>query len=143
MNISKNRKERLARLREIISSNPNFTQLELVQKMSKKGYDVTQASISRDIKALGIHKKEGEYVKDTTLASFVKRTIKSCEMSGDNLVVVKTIPGAANYVAEWIDGEENEGIVGTVAGDNTFFIAASNKKAAKKINDKLNSLIVS
>lgn len=135
------RKSRLEKLRELINRAPDLTQIELVDKMSLAGFHVTQASVSRDIKTLGLQKRDGVYMKDTPFSPILRKSVKSCEMAGENLVVVKTIPGAANYIAEWVDEEIREGIVGTVAGDNTFFVAVKTKKSGQNIIKKLSSFL--
>ena len=134
------REARLEHLRSVIQESPQTTQQELVKVMKRQGFTVTQASISRDLQALSVRKYGGQYTFEsgsTTAQKFIHAAIQSIERAGDHLLVVKTIPGAANYVAELIDGRSWDGIVGTVAGDNTFFIAVKDKKSAATIVKRL------
>ena len=139
-NISYNdRESRLEQLRAVIRDSPQTTQQELVKMMKRLGYLVTQASISRDLQQLSVRKLGGRYVLEpaTTSQRFIHTAIQSIQKAGDNLLVVKTIPGAANYVAELIDEYSWKEIVGTVAGDNTFFIAVKDKNSDSAIVKRL------
>jgi transcriptional regulator of arginine metabolism len=119
-------------LLQLITEKEFSNQNSLVNAMKRKGFDVTQASISRDFRELNIAKIAGVYKTANysagTLESPIKSVITAVESAGENMLVVKTTSGAAAAAAEAIDIEEIPGVIGTVAGDNTIFIATTDKK---------------
>src|SRR5690349_3268443 len=105
-------------------------QADLVRLLRKAGYDVTQSSVSRDLRELGVLKASGRYLlpsEDLTrrqqdfgaLAAFVRELLPA----GPSLTVVKTTVGAAQSVAVAIDTARWPEVVGTISGDDTIFIA--------------------
>jgi transcriptional regulator of arginine metabolism len=122
------------------------TQEDLVEELKKQGFLVTQATISRDLSSLGLVKAklnngvsvyllpEVEKLRNT-LASFVKKIDRA-----ENLVVIKTEPGAAQSVAASIDRIDMPEILGTVAGDDTILVVGRDKKNAARVKAKLLSL---
>jgi len=119
---------------ELVENNEIETQEKLVALLKKSGYDVTQATISRDIKELTLVKSlsaSGRYIYSTAanmtfamssrFKKIFRETIKSVDYSG-NIIVVKTLSGCANAAAETLDTSNLEHIVGTLAGDNTFLV---------------------
>lgn len=126
---------RHSKLLEIIDNHEIETQEELASSLKIAGYNVTQATVSRDIKELRLIKvltKEGRYkyatikqqetvVSDRFLKLF-KDSVLSIEAAG-NLIVIKTLVGAASAAAAAIDALDLKDIVGSIAGDDTIFIA--------------------
>lgn len=113
--------------------------------MSDEGFDVTQSSISRDFRELGIVKIGGRYLPSAQILGEgdrfgLQRLIVSIDTAGANLVVIKTSSGAANAVAEDLDLKDIPGFIGTVAGDNTFFVATKNKAAQLKVIQAIKGL---
>ncbi len=111
------------------------TQEELAEHLLEQGIDITQATISRDIKELRLVKvltSTGKYKYATMdsshdgiyqrLSNIFKSSVLNVE-AAENIVVIKTLPGAAQVCASAIDNFNIEGIVGTIAGDDTIFIA--------------------
>jgi len=144
------RKQRLVRILEIISTRPVHTQDELVQALAGEGYPVTQSSVSRDVAVLGLVKQEGIYHRPP--ASEV-RTIDPNELriregvlavapAGDVLVVIHTPPGEANRVGIAIDRLAWSEVVGTIAGDDTIFLAAHDRRGQRKALTRLRDLAV-
>lgn len=144
---------RHAKIIEIINSKEIETQEELANELKKCGFNVTQATVSRDIKELKLIKvmgKKGNYKYSTIspketflsdkLISIFSQTVIYVE-NVDNFIVVKTISGSANAAAEAIDSMNFQGIVGTIAGDNTIFILVREKEKAEEIVQKLNKLL--
>lgn len=120
---------------ELIDQYDIDTQDELASMLKARGLKVTQATVSRDIKELRLIKvlsDEGVYkyatvdkaeadLKDRFINIFA-HSVLSMSATG-NLVVIKTIPGTASAAAEAIDSMRMEEVVGTIAGDNSIFIA--------------------
>jgi transcriptional regulator of arginine metabolism len=124
--------DRIDSLREMISAREIHKQEELVAALQAAGYSVTQSSVSRDLSEIGAHKVNGIYVfpddRDPTLAA-----ILTAASAGPNILVLKTLIGAAQRVAYTIDAANKPEIVGTVAGDDTIFLATSGKEAHSAI----------
>lgn len=129
---------RHSKILELIETNEIETQEELADYLKKLGIEVTQATVSRDIRELRLVKilaKSGKYkyavigqnAEGTTdrLIKIFKNSIVSVDTAG-HLLVVKTLPGAAQVCGSAVDSLGIEEIVGTIAGDDTIFIAISN-----------------
>lgn len=148
-----NKGQRLIKIREIIANNDIETQDELVEELKNAGYNVTQATVSRDIKELHLVKvplPDGRYkyslpadqrfnplnkLKRHMIDSFVKLD------SAGHLLVLKTLPGNAMAIAALIDHLDWDDIVGTVSGDDTILVICRNEKdteiVAKRFLDLL------
>jgi len=140
------RKERLILIRKIIEDDRVKRQSELVDYLSKKGINVTQATISRDLNSLGLTKLRDErgiskYSKpefENILARMerLRNRMNDSYVSGEsvgNLIVLRTTPGNAQSVAAAIDAVGFDGIVGTIAGDDTILTIVRNKENAEKL----------
>lgn len=136
----------------IIREYPIETQDELLSRLKDEGYRVTQATISRDIKDLRLVKSlgsDGRYrytVNDsssedirTNFAQIFTSSVKSIDRA-QNLVVVKTLSGMANAVCAALDSIGNDAIVGTIAGDDTIFIACRSDGLAQQLTESLLTL---
>lgn len=99
--------------------------------LERAGFSVTQSSVSRDIDELGIVKRQGRYVEPERARGAATRGLLSLEAAGDAMVVAKCEPGLASAVAVEIDRANLEEIVGTLAGEDTVFIAAQDRKAQR------------
>jgi transcriptional regulator of arginine metabolism len=124
------RRKRHLKILELISTRPIGTQEDLAEALAAEGWEVTQSSVSRDIAALGLVKVDGAYRRRSpgrVLADPDERRIAdgvlSAEPAGDSLVVVHTPPGEANRVAVALDRLAWPQVVGTIAGDDTIFLA--------------------
>jgi transcriptional regulator of arginine metabolism len=122
-------------------------QTDLVQLLRKEGYEVTQSSISRDLRDLGVLKATGGYVLPSddvvrangdfaTLTQFVRQI----RPAGPCLTVIRTTTGAAQSVAVAIDRAEWPEVVGTISGDDTIFIATESERAQSRLMDRLRSI---
>lgn len=129
------------------------TQEELLDYLLEKGIDITQATISRDIKELRLIKVltgNGKY-KYTTVnnqsegvderLSKIFRSSVLNVYKAENIIVIKTLPGAANICASALDNFKIEGVMGTVSGDNTIFIAVSHMDIMDSILDSIQNLL--
>lgn len=119
--------------REALSS-----QEELRQRLSDFGFGVTQATLSRDLKELGVVKtvtRDGAY-KYTSSNPGGGASVLSCEASG-NLIVLRTEPGMAPAVAYRVDAMNLSAILGTVAGEDTLLVIVSEGYNVKEVRDEL------
>ena len=129
----------------IISSREIETQEDLARELRELGYNVTQATISRDIKELRLMKVTGEngvtaYArperKGTAVNDRLIRLLTDSLISVDHagqMVVVRTLSGSANVACEAIDTMQWPEVLGTIAGDNTIFIAVRNQRDGGRI----------
>lgn len=139
--------KRHSKIIEIISQKSIETQEELAEELKNSGFDVTQATVSRDIKSLKLIKTQDSrskyrysIIKNETnniadkLTNILKSTVNSVE-NINNMVVVKTFTGSASAAAEAIDSLNLGEIAGTIAGDNTIFILLRDEdKALELVN---------
>lgn len=144
---------RHSRILEIIENNEIETQDELVEQLALDGINVTQATISRDIKELKLVKVlsgSGKYkyaaFKSEDKKSYDRfiRLIKEVLVNIDyteNMVVLKTLDGSAQLVAQVIDSLGTREIVGTVSGLNTVFVLVRDKNDIGKIVDRMKKLL--
>lgn len=140
-------------IRDILSTERIATQEELCEALSNRGYDVTQATVSRDIKELRLIKIPDEmgyrYAFPDTHGSRssnerIKRVFQDSVIYLDfseNIIIIKTLPGTAQTVASVIDAIENDNLLGTVAGDDTLFVLVKPKGAVEKVLAAFRKLI--
>lgn len=135
--------ERLSRIKEIITEFDITTQDMLVDMLNKDGYNVTQATISRDIKKLGLvksfEKGVNKYVikqgaEDIHDYLVLKNGIISVKIA-QNIVVIKCKSGLANAICVFLDELDITGLAGSLAGDDTIFLAATDNYCANGIRD--------
>lgn len=137
----------------LISEEHIETQEDLIRKLKEQGVSCTQATVSRDIKELKLIKiadDNGKYryaavTKEEGRLSakydkIIRETIISATAAG-NLVVIKTYPGMANAACAAIDALRWDGVVGTIAGDDTIFTAVHNDECAGWITDRIHRLL--
>lgn len=158
MTVSGTRTARLQRIVEILSSRSVRSQTELLEVLGEDGIDVTQATLSRDLVDVGAEKiRVGKFLvyavpgeggdrtvrvapdgQETTnrLAQRCHELLVSAEVSA-NLVVLRTPPGAANFLASAIDHTTVPGVVGTIAGDDTIMVIATSAAASRKVASRL------
>jgi transcriptional regulator of arginine metabolism len=129
--------ERQQFILDLISAKNIGTQEELSELLEKKGFSATQSSISRDLLDLGVIKTSGAYTLPQRSAGASVFGILSLDTAGPNLVVAKCGSGLASAVTVRIDAQRIEGIVGTIAGDDTIFIAVTDEKAQRIVMKKV------
>ena len=123
---------------DVIASRPVSRQDELAQLLSDAGFTVTQASISRDLDELGVIKVDGRYARvELPVAEASPFGVSAIMPAGENLLVVQCSSGLASAAAVRIDGSRINEIVGTIAGDDTIFIAVDNAHDQKLVLKKL------
>jgi len=147
------RVSRQNKILEIIKLYEVETQDQLQELLKEAGYDVTQATISRDIKELQLikgHSKSGKnkYVAnnydDRPVSDRFIRIFRETTLSytaAQNLIVVKTLSGCGNAAAEAIDCLDYEHIVGSISGDNTMLIVVDNENNVQNILDSFDSIM--
>ncbi len=143
---------RQSKILEIISKFDIDTQDELVDKLKLGGFKVTQATISRDIKELGLTKiltDSGKYKYvhidggDQKISNKVINMFRESVISikcVNNFIIIKTLSGTANAAALLIDKLGMEEILGSIAGDDTFLTITANAESAQNVVNKLNEI---
>ncbi|HTK42021.1 MAG TPA: hypothetical protein VL287_10545 [Gemmatimonadales bacterium] len=142
------RKKRHLRILELISTRAVRTQEELADMLAADGWEVTQSSVSRDIAVLGLVKVDGAYRRPPpgrrALADpdqqRIAEGVLSWDTAGETLVVVHTAPGEANRVAVAMDRLAWPEVVGTIAGDDTIFIAVKDETAQRRVTRAIRGL---
>ena len=147
------RNSRQSKILELISTQEIETQDELVTALKNANFDVTQATISRDIKELGLIKilTDSKKYKYTVVSSSVQALSNKClnifkecvisVKSAMNLTIVKVIKGTAGMVSGLIDQLSLSQILGCTYGDDTVMVITSDQDDAYFVRDKLNSLL--
>lgn len=144
---------RHSKVLDLIDQNEIETQDELASRLQAEGYKVTQATVSRDIKELRLIKvltKSGRYKyatirhQDNVITERFVKIFKDSVIqidSAQNIVVVKTLPGAAQAAAAAMDSLDLKEVVGTIAGDDTIFMVARHQESVDYILEVLNNMI--
>jgi transcriptional regulator of arginine metabolism len=127
---------RQKRLLSLIRAKPFATQAELRDSLERAGVPATQSSLSRDMEELGIVKHRGHYTVPRSNGA-AARGLLSLDLAGENLVVARTEPGRASGVAVEIDGAAMTEIVGTIAGEDTIFVAVRDQKSQRVAMKKI------
>jgi transcriptional regulator of arginine metabolism len=138
---------------DIIERNEIETQEDLIAELKAAGYDVTQATVSRDIRELKLVKvttghggyrymmpPKADNPVNVKFNSALAESITNVDYA-INIVIVKTYPGLANAVATGIDSLKLSSIVGCVAGDDTIMIVVRDEESARDIGERIRHLI--
>ena len=144
---------RQMKVQEIITKEIIRTQEDLADKLHLSGFDVTQATVSRDIKEMGLIKvpsADDDYryavpneVHPTNLQDRLKRLLRETVVpinETESLVVIRTIPGNAHALAAVLDNSNWEEVIGTVAGDDTILLVIKPKEAVSGILERITTL---
>src|SRR5262245_18204181 len=149
-----NRRERQNAILELVRERALSTQAEVASALHEGGYDVVQTTVSRDIADLGLVKvrapsgrlvyappggTDGDRLR--ALGSAMRRYAVAVEAAGQ-LVVVTTPSGYANALAQALDEAAHPSVAGTIAGDNTIFVAAHDGVSAKALEDELSGYLL-
>lgn len=126
------KRERQKRILDLIRVTPIGTQEVLRAQLERAGVQATQSSVSRDLEELGIVKHRGRYALPQANGDST-RGLLGLDVAGEVLVVAKCLPGRASAVAVEIDDAAMEEIVGTLAGEDTIFIAVRDQKAQRAV----------
>lgn len=141
------RDARLTQIRTLLGRRVVKTQSQLVAMLEQRGHEVTQSSVSRDLTELGAIKVEGRYqLPDPAVgpADAVQRTVfglvRGTTPAGDHLLVVRTPAGASAIICSALDKLELPEVVGTIAGDDTIFVATPSRAAQQRLVAILDAL---
>lgn len=144
-----NRRERQQKILELVQQRAISTQSELAQALREEGHEVVQTTVSRDVHELGLVKVRapsgrlvyaapgtGDADRLRAVAAAMRRYAIGLESTG-NLVIVVTPSGYASALAQAIDEGHHPAIAGTIAGDNTIFVAAREGTSTQALRDEL------
>ncbi len=152
--MSKRRRQKV--LIKLIKEKSVETQEKLRVLLKKDGFDATQATLSRDLKELGVFKvrnKRGRLIysagmedklsnkKIKDLVFTMQASVEEIKQS-DNLLVIKTTPGNAQGVAAALDQIGQPGVLGSVAGDDTILVITENNRRGRKVKDELDEILL-
>jgi transcriptional regulator of arginine metabolism len=137
-----NKRTRQSTICELISDQAIASQEQLVKKLSERGIETTQTTLSRDITELGIWKGPHGYALPSTdapigamkedLSRVIQTYMSSARVAG-NLVVIKTPPGRAQPIGYELDRCKDPRIVGNISGDDTIFVATPSDDDAQDL----------
>ena len=148
------RTQRQNAILKLISEHEIETQQDLAQLLAGLGFQVTQATISRDIKELRLVKAQSESgrvvyksaagisqgIVSDRLRSILSQSLVSVDYAQNN-VVIKTISAGASAAAAAVDAMELAEVLGCIAGDDTILVIARSEKGARKVYERLKSVI--
>lgn len=145
---------RQMKIQELVTKEIIHTQEDLAEKLRLAGYEVTQATVSRDIKEMGLIKIPGagdEYryavptdAHPTNLHDRLKRLLRETMVSmndTESLIVVRTIPGNAQALAAVLDNSNWDEVIGTIAGDDTILLVIKPKEAVPTVLNRISTLL--
>ena len=135
------KEKRQQKICSLIQAKNIGTQDELTELLSKAGYSVTQSSVSRDLEQIGIVKVNGFYALPQITNDTSKFGLLSLETAGEHLIIARCESGLASAVAVRIDNAKLSELVGTIAGDDTIFIAVKDTKSQKAVIKKIWELL--
>jgi transcriptional regulator of arginine metabolism len=138
--MTSDRRKRHLKILELINTRVVRTQEELAEALTAQGWEVTQSSVSRDIAALRLIKVDGAYRKPVPRVApadpderRVAEGVLTIDTAGEALVILHTSPGEANHVAVALDRLAWPQIVGSIAGDDTIFLAVKDASAQRQV----------
>lgn len=141
------KKARQGKILEIVRMHSVRSQEELSSLLGTEGVPVTQSTLSRDIRELGLVKVRGRYqlpgsappaAPNEHLRRALEQYVLSTGVSG-NIVVVKTSPGNAHPIGVVLDAAQWSEVMGTIAGDDTVFVLVRNSRVGKKVLERIRS----
>jgi transcriptional regulator of arginine metabolism len=141
-------------IRDLVAQRPIRTQQELAAALRERGFRTTQATISRDVAELGLVKA----AREGTQAYSLPRRLVEAETSGEDrlrallrdlpielheaglLLIVRTLPGSAHAIAAALDRARWPEVAGSIAGDDTVFVACADRSSLRRIKDRIRGL---
>jgi transcriptional regulator of arginine metabolism len=145
------KQDRQARILEIIEADEIETQDELLDRLAQAGYKSTQATVSRDIRELKLTKIPGTKGKqryalekkqnhESSYIHVLRTGILSIE-AAENIIVIKTVSGVAMAVAAALDNMDIYGLMGSIAGDDTIFLAVRSRELTMSVKSTIEKII--
>jgi transcriptional regulator of arginine metabolism len=144
------RSERQNVIRRLLVRERIASQEELRAQLARQGHRITQSSLSRDLRELGAGKIDGRYLLPEKLSgaeigvagwSRLAPLVRGIHPAGPHLLVVRTAPGAASAVGLAVDRSRWPEVIGTVAGDDTLFIALAGRRTQMAIETRMTELL--
>ena len=138
------------RILELVTREPLVTQEQLVKRLAEQGFQVTQATLSRDIKELGLVKTADGYTTPEAVAEPVTSSPSIAHLlrefvvdirEAQNLLVIKTTTGSAQPVAAALDAAAWSEVLGTLAGDDTILVVSANSADCRELGERLRELM--
>jgi transcriptional regulator of arginine metabolism len=141
-------------IRDLVEQRPIRTQQELAVALRERGFRATQATVSRDVKELGL----GKASRDGRQAYVLPARLRDAEATGEErlrhllsdlpveirvaglIVVIRTLPGSAHAIAAALDRARWPEVVGSIGGDDTVFVATADRAALTRVRDRLVAL---
>lgn len=137
-----NKRSRQTKIAQLLRSSQIENQEQLLGRLARLGIEATQASVSRDLKELGVVKVDGVYQLPQIAPGQSQLLDKlTAEYAGDHLVVFRTSPGHASMLAAHIDRHRVSGLIGTIAGDDTIFAAVRSAKDQASVVKQVMNLV--
>lgn len=144
--------QRQAKIMELVEKYDIETQDELLEKLKEEGFQATQATVSRDIREMNLTKvsvpgarqkyvmeKKNRYETLNSYRNVLSTGIISVD-TAENIIVIKTLSGVAMAVAAALDHMEIDGLVGTIAGDDTIFLVVREKSLTMSVKTKIEKM---
>jgi len=132
-------------LRQLLLSGFQGTQAALMSALKEQGIAATQPSISRDLRVIGAIKTEAGYAlreeDHVTPMEVLAPLLRDVNAAGPNLILIRSEPGAASAIARTLEAEKHQGVVGSVAGDDTVMVAVTGKMAGRKLQGRILNLL--
>ena len=128
---------------EVLEGREISNQEHLRELLEERGWTTTQSQLSRDLRALHVAKQGGVYraTERTTRLASLRALLRGAQAAGPNLVCVFGEPGSASAIARALEAEELEGVVGSVAGDDTVLVAVDRKSSGEAVLSLVQSLV--
>jgi transcriptional regulator of arginine metabolism len=137
--------ERRHAILEVLQESVVHSQDELAGILGRMGFETTQPMLSRDLRNLQVAKRGGVYqlLEDERVTPLEKiaTLLRGVQKAGDHMVVVHCEPGAAHAVARALEADDLDGLIGTVAGDDTIFIAVAGPGAGDDVRRRIRPLL--
>lgn len=137
------RERRQGVMRELVRNEGIRTQAEFVERLGELGYEVTQATVSRDIADLELRKgNDGAYIlpQDHRLRSLIASTVHETRRAG-NQVLLLSGPGCASSIAAALDATQCDGMLGCIAGDDTVLVICADEKAGEEFQASIDAML--
>lgn len=146
------KKQRHAKILELIKTQAIERQEDIAKKLNEMGYMVTQATVSRDIRDLNLIKQSiggvmryvlaEEITADNSgkLIDIFNSSVVSVE-NAQNLIVIKTLSGAAHAAAAALDAMADNTVLGTIAGDDTILVITKDNEQAESVKKRINNML--